>query len=86
MAFATFINIDRKGGQHGQDCIPRQTDQGPGFSHEARFDHAWVGMNERGGGVEFGCFFESKVRHDDGVDGGVFDAEVLFQVHIGQIE
>lgn len=83
MSFPAFINIDREGGHQSHGDIPREADQGPCFPHESRFDRAWVGMNERGGGVEFGCFFESEVRHDDGMDGGVFNAEVLFQVQIG---
>lgn len=39
-------------------------------------------MNEGGGGVVFGCFFEGKVCHDDGMNSGIFDAEVLLQVEI----
>lgn len=34
----------------------------------------------------FGCFFESEVCHDNGMYSGIFYAEILRKVEIGEIE
>lgn len=86
MALSAFGDVNGPG-RHERECdLGSDSRRGARLLHESRFHHARVSVDEGRGGVFLGGFLEGEVVHADGVRGGVFEAEVGFEIEVGEIE